>query len=123
VRKITSHIVPGDPASESSSLWAVDGAGHGGANHAYSVIKYGKRGGEIATVSFQNGPVKEAGVNGITDAQLLAILIDRMKGFQSGPFSSRENALTITKLEEAQLWMQARTMDRMRRGVEGESKA
>lgn len=37
---------------------------------------------------------------------LLAIVIDRLRSFQSGPFSSRENALALTKCEEALHWLQ-----------------
>lgn len=68
---------------------------------------------------FQHGPIKEAGVNGITNEALLAVLIDRMQGFQSGPYACRENALALTKLEEAKHWLLARTKERVARGVEG----
>lgn len=67
---------------------------------------------------FQHGPVKD-GINGITNEVLLAILIDRMRGFQGGQFSCRENALALTKLEEAKHWLEARTKARVARGVEG----
>ena len=70
-------------------------------------------------ILFQNGPIAEAGVNGITQEVLLAILMDRLRSFQSGPYACRENALALTKLEEAQHWLQARTIGRMKRGVEG----
>lgn len=70
-------------------------------------------------ILFQNGPIAEAGVNGITHEVLLAILIDRLQSFQAGQFACRENAIALTKLEEAQLWLQKRTRDRMARGVEG----
>ena len=67
---------------------------------------------------FQEGNPLEK-VNGITNEALLSILIDRMEGFQSGEFKTREGALVLTKLEEALHWMQARTMERRARGVEG----
>jgi hypothetical protein len=72
---------------------------------------------------FQHGPIKEAGVNGITNEALIAIVIDRLNGAQEGPFRCRENALAITACEEASLWLAKRTLDRMARGVEGQSKA
>ena len=75
------------------------------------------------TVSFQHGPVAEAGINGLTNEALLAIVIDRLEGAQEGPFKSRYNALAITKVEEAILWLSRRTLDRMSRGVEGQNKA
>lgn len=70
-------------------------------------------------ISFQNGPIQEAGVNGISNESLLAVVIDRLRGFQSGQYACRENALALTKLEEATMWLQKRTRDRVARGVEG----
>ena len=75
------------------------------------------------TVHFQHGPIKECGVNGITNEVLLALVIDRLHGAQEGTFKCRENALAITAIEEASLWLAKRTLDRMTRGVEGQNKA
>jgi hypothetical protein len=69
---------------------------------------------------FQNGGLREAGPNGITDQALLAVVLDRLRSFNDGPFRCRENSLIITKLEEAMMWMEKRSNDRSRRGVEGE---
>ena len=69
---------------------------------------------------FQEGPIKvEEDMNGITNEALLAVVIDRLRGFQSGPFACRENALALTKLEEGLMWLQKRTRERIARGVEG----
>lgn len=76
-----------------------------------------------AFLHFQHGPIAEHGVNGITNEALIAIVIDRLNGAQEGRFKCRENAIAITKLEEASLWLAKRTLDRMARGVEGQSKA
>lgn len=100
---------------------ATDGPGPGGASHEYVLFAQGGDGnvhGDIKIV-FQNGPVKEAGVNGITDEALYAVLIDRLRAFQSGPYACRENAVALTHLERALLWQHKRTLDRERRGVEG----
>ena len=51
-------------------------------------------------ISFQDGPINEVGVNGITNEALIVLVIDRLRGFQSSPFSCRENAVMLTKLEE-----------------------
>lgn len=75
------------------------------------------------TIRFQHGPIAEHGVNGLTNEVLLSIVRDRLEGAQEGPFKCRENALAITKIEEAELWLAKRTLDRMARGVEGQSKA
>ena len=39
--------------------------------------------------------------------------------FQDSEFECRENAVAITKLEEALLWLRKRTIGREKRGVEG----
>lgn len=70
-------------------------------------------------VKFQKGPIKENGVNGCCNEDLIAMVIDRLNSFQESPYKCRENALAITKLEEALLWLRKRTMDRERRNVEG----
>lgn len=56
--------------------------------------------------------------NGTTNEELLAVLIDRMSYLQ-GKFPCRENAIVITKLEESLMWLNKRTEDRKKRGVEG----
>jgi predicted deacetylase len=50
---------------------------------------------------------------------LIAMVITRLEHFQKSEFACRENALAITKLEEAMLWLRKRTMGREQRGVEG----
>ena len=75
--------------------------------------------GEFGHVKFQNGPVREAGVNGCHQEDLLVIVIDRLQHFQKGNFACRENALALTKLEEALHWLRHRTNERVERGVEG----
>ena len=55
--------------------------------------------------------------------RLLAIVADRLRSFRQGPFASRYNALALTHIEDAQNWLNRRTLERMRRGVEGTHKA
>ena len=131
MRKLADHIVSGDQAVQ-LEIEVTDQPGQGGANHKYEVTgfdtsknlsKVGDNGfgHEFSrmVVLFQNGPIKEFGVNGITQEALLAIVIDRLRSFQSGPFSCRENAIALTKCEEALMWLQRRTVARIKRGVEG----
>jgi hypothetical protein len=73
----------------------------------------------LAKVHFQEGPIKEQGVNGINNEDAIVMVIRRLQGFQDSPYSCRENAMAITKLEEALLWLRKRTMGRENRGVEG----
>lgn len=76
----------------------------------------------LANIHFQEGPIKECGVNGVMNEDLIAMVICRLEGFQKSEFACRENALAITKLEEALLWLRKRTMGREARGIEGTHK-
>lgn len=73
---------------------------------------------------FQNGPLQETGgvPNGLSNESLLAIVEDRLLGFQSGQFACRENAIALTKIQEAMMWLQKRTRNRLARGIEGTNK-
>jgi hypothetical protein len=56
--------------------------------------------------------------DGTTNEQALLVVIDRMQSMQA-KFPCRENAIAITHLETALLWLEKRTADRVARGVEG----
>lgn len=73
----------------------------------------------LSEIHFQEGPIKECGVNGVCNEDLIAMVITRLEHYQKSEFSCRDNAVAITKLEEALLWLRKRTMGRERRGVEG----
>ena len=120
MRQLTDHIV--NQANEALRITVLDGPGQGGACHQYQidldkteVIPLDR----TCFIGFQNGPIKEFGVNGITQEALLAIVIDRLRGFQDGDFRCRENAIALTHCEDALMWLQKRTRDRLARGVEG----
>lgn len=57
-------------------------------------------------------------VHGTTLEEMLRVSIDRLQNLNAR-FSCRENALAITKMEEALMWLNKRTQDRIERGVEG----
>lgn len=130
MREITDHVV--NPANDKLRIVVNDQPGAGGANHRYEITGFdtannpsnGDPQGYKASFSkqvllFQNGPINEVGVNGITQEVLLAIVADRLRCFQAGRYACRENALALTKVEEAMHWLQRRTIARLRRGVEG----
>ena len=119
-RKLTDHKLNG--LNEALDVIVLDEPGSGGACHKYRIelTPPGRPTQVCAQIEFQNGPIQSpADMNGATGETLLAILIDRMRGFQDGPFKCRENAVALTKLEEAMMWLQKRTRDRIARGVEG----
>lgn len=73
----------------------------------------------VGEVHFQEGAIKEHGVNGVMNEDLIAMIITRLEHFNNSEFRCRENSMAITKLEEALLWLRKRTMGRENRGVEG----
>lgn len=124
MRTITEHQV--NPANDLIRITVMDEPGAGGANHHYMVTlpdwtraPDGSDAKGVWDIQFQNGPIGTAGVNGLTHEALLAIVADRLRSFQAGQYACRENALALTKIEEAQHWLQSRTKGRMARGVEG----
>lgn len=112
-----------------NTVYAADDEGPGGANHIYMVESRAgddpvKSDMNIALICFQCGGRNEDwSIAGVLDSDLLEIVRDRLKAFQSGPFSSRENAIALTHVEEALLWLNKRVEDRAERGVLGLNKA
>lgn len=126
MRTLDEHKI--NPANDTLSIHVIDEPGSGGANHAYCVSGFDNtknssdpddQDADTTLILFQNGPISEAGVNGVTHEVLLAIVADRLRSFQKGPFACKANACALTHIEEAQHWLQQRTIERMRRGVEG----
>ena len=107
-----------------NTVYALDEAGVGNASHEYRITPNGcdnaGNGYGSQDISFQNGPRKdENSIHGVLDTDLLEIVRDRLKGFQSGPYSCRENACALTHIEEALMWMNRRVEDRIERQVLG----
>lgn len=111
-----------------TEVQVLDEKGQGNANHRYGVFPVGKK--EplseqeafhicLAQITFQNGPIKETGVNGVMNEDLIAIVIDRMEGFQSGPYECEENQTALQHLRDALEALGDRTAAREKRGVEG----
>ncbi len=92
--------------------------GPGNAWHKY-LIKGADTSGAVVIV-FQEGPRYEPGsTTGVLDCDLLEIVRDRLKCFQEGDYRCRENAIALTHIEEALLWMNKRVEDRAERNVLG----
>lgn len=101
-----------------TAVYSLDDPGVGGAYHEY-VIKTTETNEICARINFQKGSVIEEGVNGCFIEDLLAICLDRLQEFQSGPFFCRENDKAITNIESALYWLRKRTEDQMNQAVEG----
>lgn len=74
-------------------------------------------------ITWQVGPLVVDGVrqlaNGAFVEGVIQAALGRLEHYNTTDFRCRENSLAITKLEEALHWLQHRTADRERRGVEG----
>jgi hypothetical protein len=77
-------------------------------------------------IQWQNGPLWRDGEgqirqvpNGAFVENVVDAAIKRIEHYQSTKFKCRENAIALTHLETALLWLNKRTQDREKRGVEG----
>jgi hypothetical protein len=68
---------------------------------------------------FQDGSPQEYGPNGITNEELIDVLIDRISTLNQPPYGCQENLDAIAYLSTAKRRLQDRTKDRTRRGIEG----
>ena len=75
----------------------------------------------VASVHFQEGPVKEVGLNGFGDVDLLLMVKTRLQAFQATEYACKENAEALVSVQEAITWLTSRTRNREARGVEGTS--
>lgn len=77
---------------------------------------------QFINIQLQNGPIQENGVNGCQIDEVIAWCRNTIHSFntkENNKFSCRENSCAITKLDEALMWLQRRTENRTKRGVEG----
>lgn len=119
LRKIRTHM--GNPVNDTLMITVNDEPDpKTKAHHQYNIESPDGR--VALTLHFQNGPIPEAGVNGVTHEVLIAIVMDRLESYQRGPFACEENAAAITHLKAAQESLLNRSKDREKRGVEGTRK-
>ena len=101
-----------------NEVFIADEKGNGGANHHYKIDL--QQGNDVIDIRFQNGARKlDDSIHGVLDTDLLEIVRHRLQCFQDGPFRSRENAVALTHIEEALMWMNRRVEDRIERNVLG----
>lgn len=113
LRTIDSHKV--NVVNEAIELDVLDGPGSGGASHLYRI----KVANKTTIIAFQNGPIAEAGVNGLTQEVLLAIVVDRLESFQRGPFKCKDNEDALQMIKGGMTCLKKRTLRRLEQGVEG----
>lgn len=90
----------------------------GNASHLYGIQHGGPS--DVVKIAFQHGARGLAtSRSGIFDDDLLAIVEDRLRGFQSGPFACEENALALSHVVAARNALGQRVAARIARGVLG----
>jgi len=101
-------------------------AGCGNAYHSYEVscdlwpVGEQKETIVLAKLHFQNGGRNvENSIHGLTGEDLLEIARHRLQCFQTSEYQCRENAIALTHIEEALMWLNRRAEDRAERNVLG----
>lgn len=112
--KIDHHA---SPVTQQLRVRVMDKPGPGGAPHDYLIEQ--RDGRRSWLINFQNGPLGEVGVNGLTHEVLIAIVMDRLDCFQKGDFACQENAEAFHHLDMALGWLGSRTKRRVGQGIEG----
>lgn len=100
---------------------------NGGASHNYSIHvdtsgNESRSGNAVlaGSLTFQQGPrYAPASQPGITEAALLAVLMDRLESFQGGPYACAENEAALDHLQLAMVWFKRRADRRAREGKLG----
>lgn len=96
--------------------------------HRYELANFENKEAEGQFLQFIHKQPKEGGEavemetvqDGTSNEEVIEAVIDRLK-YLNGKFPCKENACAITKLEEALMWLEKRTSDRMKRNVEGKN--
>lgn len=102
------------------NAYAVDSPGDGGACYQYLVTREDADS-QMGFLNFHQGLVgddEKNWTNGLTNEVVLAIVADRLKGFQEGPLACKENSVALKKIEEALEVLLNRTRKRIDRQVE-----
>jgi hypothetical protein len=111
------HAIPNLAPTNVVALDAPDPEA-GNACHAYGVQFGGPK--DVLKIAFQHGPRgAEKSVAGIFDDDLLAIIQDRLEGFQRGPFACAENAEALEHVKKARGALADRVVKRVAKGVLG----
>lgn len=128
MREVTTH--KGDLLNDALKIEAGGEVSAGGSETVYYVFgaypaseqtpdsnEYPK---VAVTLRFHTGDPRH-GVKGISNESLLAIVEDRLAGFQAGPFACPENDSALASVRCALGYLHSRTTVRRARGVEGKA--
>lgn len=104
-----------------NTVYAIDKPGAGGANHLYRIEPNDENHADyFALIQFQQGARKEPNsIHGIIDTDLLEIVRDRLRAFQSGDFACDYNEKALEHVEKALEVLNDRVENRISRNVLG----
>lgn len=77
----------------------------------------------VTAITWQDGPIKKHGINGVQTEDILQILIDRLTAFQAGAFPCAGNENALASLLKAKEWLDERMARRVSQAVEGLNQA
>jgi hypothetical protein len=132
MRQLTDHVIP--KGNELNDLIRIEPGDEGVTSHKYNLYLRTPSGewSKAGEMKFQKGPLKQIDPltkaetpitpNGFSTEAYLTVILDHLRGFQNTDLSCRENSIVITHIESAIAFLQKRTMDRIKRGVEGTDK-
>lgn len=113
MRHVTDHQIDADsPGDFNNALTIIaDPPGPGGASQRYQIALQTDRGLiALETIAFQTGSPSCGSINGITNEALLAIVADRLRGFQEGPHPCAHNDDALVGVDAALLSLKVRTV-------------
>lgn len=95
--------------------------GPGGGYHTYRIVGETPNQDDFSLfINFQKGARSAPDArHGVLDNDLLEIVRDRLKAFQTGDYACHENEMALIHVEEALMWMNRRVEDRAEREVLG----
>lgn len=106
-----------------NTVFAEGEKGAGNAYHLYSIRLDNAgtdNGVQSDVIAFQHGGRNiEGSDHGVTGEDLLEIVRHRLQCFQTSEYACRENAMALTHIEEALMWLNRRVEDRLERNVLG----
>jgi len=82
------------------------------AHHTYEVVDTDHT--VLAEIEFQKGPIRDNGLNGVQNEDLIAMVIHRLQCFQQSPFECKENKEALNSLRAALESLESRSQRRMK---------
>lgn len=88
------------------------------APHHFTISNY-ETGDLLCKVDFQEGPIKEVGINGVSNEDLIIMVIARLEAFQKSDYFCYENEMALSYLNSALTALTLRTKRRTETDIEG----